>query len=168
VDRARHEFFAGSRFPVDEHRRVAGRDLRHASQNFLQRGRRSDNLLEHRRLVDFFSKSDVFLFQSLLSSLPVFNIGTRPVPSRDLPFVVAHRVEANLKPSIASVTLAYAHLHLVSRTGRRSTIGMRVEAIDVFRMNRKTRGSLLPPFEADAEVFERGTIHIETLTRGSE
>src|SRR5258708_38247793 len=61
--------------------------------------------------------------------------------------------------------LAYAGLHCVRHACRRRTIGMRVEAIDVFGMNRQTRPSLPPLVEADAEVFERGGIQIETLTR---
>src|SRR5258705_11863703 len=62
----------------------------------------------------------------------------------------------------------YALLVYERHTCRRRTIGMRVEAIYVFGMNRQTRASLPPLVEADAEVFHRGVIQIETLTRGPE
>src|SRR5258705_12439844 len=62
----------------------------------------------------------------------------------------------------------YALLVYERHTCRRRTIGMRVEAIYVFGMNRQSRASVPPLVEADAEVFERGVIQIETLTRGPE
>src|SRR4029077_5687687 len=49
----------------DEHRRIRRRDSRHPGQDGSERLRRADELLEHRRLVDFFAKGEVLRAHSM-------------------------------------------------------------------------------------------------------
>src|ERR1700731_3306800 len=99
----RHEFLAGTDFAADQNRRIAAGDLGHSRQDRGERGRGADNLFEHRGLVDFLSKRNVFLLQSLLGSLAILDIGTREVPPHELSVVVAKRVGTNQEPTIGSV-----------------------------------------------------------------
>src|SRR5258706_6875830 len=109
---SRDELLAGAGLAGDQNRRITAGDLGHSRQDGGQRGRGSDNLFEHRRLVDFLSKRDVFLLQSLLSPLVVVDIGTGDIPMHDLAIVVAHRGVASEEPAIASVTVAATQLQL--------------------------------------------------------
>src|SRR6266576_3896961 len=118
----RDELFAGAGFAGDQNRRIAAGDLRHLRQDGGQRGRAADNLLEHRGLVDFLSKRNVFLLQSLLGSLAILDIGTCDVPANDLTLVVSERVVTNQKPAIRSsaATQALLDLQLVSAACQRT------------------------------------------------
>jgi len=74
----RDEFFTGTRFAANQHRRIAAGDLGHSGQDRGERGRGADNLFEHRGLVDFLSKRNVSccsLSSALLrSSISVYAI----------------------------------------------------------------------------------------------
>ncbi len=65
MDRARNKFLACSGFAGDENTGVSRSDLGHEGKYPLQRGRSSDDLIEQRRLIDFFAQSDVLVFQFL-------------------------------------------------------------------------------------------------------
>src|SRR5579864_8357516 len=108
VDSACDKFLACSRFPRDENRRIARRNFGDAQEYILQSGRGPDNLFKHRGLVDFLAQSGNFLLQFLLSLLAIFDIGTSNIPADDLPLVVAHRIVASQKPTIASIMFAHA------------------------------------------------------------
>ena len=116
VNRPGHEFFPRARLARNEHRRVAPRDLRYAREHRLQRRRGPDDLLEHRRRVNFLPQRDVFLLQSLLGSLAIVNIGQRHIPTHDPSVVVAHRIVARQKPAIASISVAQPRLQFISGT----------------------------------------------------
>src|SRR5471030_2078825 len=102
----RDEFFAGAGLAGDQHGRIATGDLRHLRQDGGQRWRAADNLLEHRRLVDFFSQRHVLLLQPLLGLLAIVNIGAGDIPADDLTLVATYRVVAGQKPTITSITSA--------------------------------------------------------------
>src|SRR6202048_5051491 len=118
----RDKFFASAGFAGDQNRRIAAGDLRHLRRDAGHRAPPADNLFEHRRLVDFFSKRHVFLMQPLFGPLPIVDIGTGDIPADDLALVVAHRVVPRKKPTIGSITLANSHLNYKSATSRGSTI----------------------------------------------
>src|SRR6266850_771168 len=94
-----NKLFACSRFARDKDRRITRCDFGDARENTFQSGRCSNDLFKHRGFVDFFTQSDVFMLQSLLSSLAVFNIGARSIPTRNLSLVVAYRVDTSEKPA---------------------------------------------------------------------
>src|SRR4029077_6620959 len=75
VDSAGDEFLTRAGLSHDQNGGVGGCDSGNPGKNSLQRLRSADNLFEHRGLVDFFPEGDVFMLQSLLSSLTVFDIG---------------------------------------------------------------------------------------------
>src|SRR4030081_1744343 len=104
-----------------ENRRIGWRNLRDAREHGLQSGRGSNDLFEHRRPVDFFAEGDVFVLQSFLSSLPVFDIGTRNMPAQDLS-LVADRVVPSKKPTIVFITPAHSHFDFKRRSARHSTV----------------------------------------------
>src|SRR6266446_3299365 len=164
----RHEFFAGAGFAGDQDRRIAAGDLRHLRQEGSQRGRAADNLFEHRGLVDFLSKRNVFLLQSLLGSLAILDIGICDVPPHELSLVVAKRVGANQEPTIGSVPGPEAHLPLVSGATRERTIDTCLEPLDVVRMNLRSTDSLTPLVESDAAIRERDSVRIQAFGLGSQ
>jgi hypothetical protein len=57
MDRARNNFLACSGFAGDENAGVSRSDFGHEGKYPLQRGRSSDDLIEQRRLIDFFAQS---------------------------------------------------------------------------------------------------------------
>src|SRR5258708_38938352 len=122
VNRSRYEFLPCAGLAGDEHRRVAASDLAHARKSRHQRWRGADNLLEHRRFVDFLSQGDVFLLESLLGGLAIVDIGTGDIPAGDLSLVIANWVGTSQKPAVTSIALAQPQLQLVGRPCRESTI----------------------------------------------
>ena len=74
MDGSGDEFFACTCFTGNQNRRVGRSDFGNSGKDRPQRCRGADNLLEHRSLVDLLAKDDVFLSQSLFSSLAVFNV----------------------------------------------------------------------------------------------
>src|SRR5258708_30441512 len=89
-------------------------------------------------------QSDVFLLQSLLSPLAVFDIGTRNIPAHDLSLVVVHRIVASQMPTIASIMFAHPHLHVVSRAASRSTKPTSLYPFQVIRWRVSARAPLQP------------------------
>src|SRR5262249_23732818 len=71
VDRPRDELLPRSRLSRDEDGRVRRRNPGYARSDRPEAGRRPDDLLEHRRLVDFLTESEGFLVGALLGPLPV-------------------------------------------------------------------------------------------------
>src|ERR1700720_4209406 len=106
MDSASDKLLAGSGLTGNENRRIGWRNLGDAREHRLQRGRGSNDLLEHRGPVDFFAQGDVFLLQFLFRSLAVFDIGTCDVPPHEMSLVVANRVRTSQKPAVGSIALA--------------------------------------------------------------
>src|SRR4029077_2579275 len=145
MDRAGDKLFPCSRLTRNKNRRIGWRNLGDAREHSLQSGRGSNDLLKHRCLVDFFAESDVFLLQFLFSSLAVFDIGTRDIPTPDLSLVIADRVQTSQKPAVSSIALAQPQLQLVGRPCRESTIKIIAVPRSVIRMNERTALRCLSP-----------------------
>src|SRR5882724_8606356 len=165
----RDEFFAGTGFAANQNRRIAAGDLGHSRQDRAERGRGADNLFEHRGLVDFLSKRDVFLFQSLFSSLAVFDISSGNIPTRNLPLFVAQGVVTSQKPAVASITLAKPHFAFKSRASRHRTIPLNLDPFRIIGMTYSANGGFVTPLiKSEAEVVESAAVHKETLAVASE
>src|SRR4029077_18170005 len=106
MNRSRDEFFPRAGLAGDEHRRIADGDLADTRESRHQRGRGADNLLEHRRCVDFLSQGDVFLLESLLGVLAIIDIRTADIPVDDLSLVIANRFGTSKKPAVPPMALA--------------------------------------------------------------
>src|SRR6266853_5440960 len=122
VNRPRDEFLSRAGLAGDEHRRIAASDLAHAREHRRQRWRGADNLLEHRRFVDFLSQGDVFLLESLFGGLAIVDIGTGDIPADGLAPLIANRVGTSQKPAVTSIALSQPQLQLVGQPCRESTI----------------------------------------------
>src|ERR1700719_4511469 len=118
MDSAGDKLLACSGLTGNENRRIGWRNLGDTREHGLQRGRGSNDLLEHRGPVDFFAEGDVFFFQPLLGSLAVVYIGIRNIPTSDVAIVVAPRVEPPQNPAIASVAFANARLYFKGGASR--------------------------------------------------
>src|SRR6266403_95731 len=118
----------------------------------------------------FFSslQSGVFLLQFLLIPLAVFDIGTRDIPAHDLSLVVAHRIVASQKPTIASIMFAQPQLHVVTRAASQSTIPTSLYPLRVIRVNVNAKAPLPPLIKANAEVIEHHAIGVKTFAVGTE
>jgi hypothetical protein len=162
------KLFACSRFPRDENRRIARCNFGDAREYTRQSRGGPDNLFKHRGLVDFLAQSGVFLLQFLLSPLAVFDIGTRNIPAHDLSLVVAHRIVASQKPTIASIMFAQPQLHVVTRAASQSTIPTSLCPFRVIRVNVSGRAPLPPLIKANAEVIEHHAIGVKTFAAGAE
>src|ERR1700726_1259768 len=134
VDHAGKKLFASSSLAHNKDRRIGWRNLGDAREHSLQGRRSSHDLLEHRDLVDFFAKSDVFLLESLLVSFAVIDIRTGNIPTQDLSLVVAHGVVTSQEPAVTSIALAQPQLHLVSRCCRQGTMKIIQISRSVIRM----------------------------------
>src|SRR5260221_7912767 len=165
----RDEFFAGAGFAGDQHRRIAAGDLRHLRQDGGQRGRAADNLFEHRGLVDFLSKRNIFLLQFLFSSLAVFDISSGNIPTRNLPLFVAQGVVTGQKPAVTSIALAKPHFAFKSRAHRHSTIPLNLDPFRIIGMTYSANGGFVTPLiKSEAEVVESAAVHKKTLAVASE
>src|ERR1700730_9311333 len=162
----RHQLFAGAGCAGDQNLRLAAGDLRHLRQDGGQRGRGADNLFEHRGLVDFLSKRNVFLLQSLLGSLAILDIGTCQVPPKELSLVVSDWVVTSQEPAIRSVAATQAHLQLVSGCAYQRTVDVCLDPVEVVRMNFSSIASLTPLVEADAVIGERHSVRVQPLGLG--
>ena len=65
--------------------------------------RSSDDLLEHRCLVDFFAQRDVLVLEPLLGLLAILDIGRGDIPTREASLFIPQRVIAEKKPAILPV-----------------------------------------------------------------
>src|SRR5258707_606446 len=142
MNRSRDEFFPRAGLAGDEHRRIAAGDLAHTRESPHQRRRGADNLLEHRRFVDFLSQSDVFLLESLLGVLAIIDIRTGDIPADDLSLVIANRVGTSQKPAVTPIALAQPQLQLVGRPCREGTIKIISLPRSVIWMNQCRKTSL--------------------------
>src|SRR5258705_4917248 len=169
MNRPRHEFFACAGFAGDQDRRIAAGDLRHVRQDRGQCGRAADNLFEHRGLVDFLSKSHVFLFQSLFSSLAVFDISSGNIRTRNLPLFVVQGVVTSQKPAVSSIALAKPHFAFKSRAHRHSTIPLSLDPFRIIGMTYSANGGFVTPLiKSEAEVVKSTAVHEKTLAVASE
>src|SRR6266851_595269 len=69
MDGAGHKFLTRSGFACDENRGVGGSDLGYTRKYCLQCGRSSDDVLEHRYLIDFFAQSNVLFIELIFQGL---------------------------------------------------------------------------------------------------
>src|SRR6266446_9863240 len=165
----RDELLAGAGFAGNQHRRIAGGNLGHLRQDGGQRGRAADNLFEHRGLVDFLSKRNVFLLQFLFSSLAVFDISSGNIPTRNLPLFVAHGVVTSQKPAVASITFAKPHFAFKSRACRHRTIPLNLDPLRIIGRTYSANGGFVTPLiQSEAEVVESAAVHKKTLAVASE
>src|SRR5258708_35897088 len=162
----RDELFAGAGFAGDQNRRIDAGELRHLRQDGGQRGRAADNLFEHRGLVDFLSKRNVFLLQFILVSLAILDVGTCDVPPNDMTLVVSERAVTHQEPAIRSVAATQAHLQLVSGAAYQRTVDICLDLVDVVRMNFRLIASLTPLAEADAVISVPHSVRIQPLAVG--
>src|SRR6266849_776911 len=112
-------------------------------------------------------QSGVFLLQFLLSPHAVFDIGTRNIPTHDLSLVVAHRIVASQKPTIASIMFAQPQLHVVSRAASQSTIPTSLCPFQVIKVSMSASAPLPPLIKANAEVIEHHAIGVKTFVAGA-
>src|SRR5260370_38341113 len=91
VNRSCDELLSRAGLAADEHRRIAAGDLARAREHPRQRRRGADNLLEHRRSVDFLSQGDVFLLESLPGGLAIADFGPPAIPAEALTWVLRTR-----------------------------------------------------------------------------
>src|SRR5579862_1118441 len=111
---ARNQLFASSCFTRDENSRITRSDFGDAREYALQSRRCSNDLFEHRGLVDFFSQSDVFSAKGVLSLLAILYIRRGKVPTCNLSLFVAQWVETSQEPAITFIMFAKSQLQLVS------------------------------------------------------
>src|SRR6266852_4122248 len=88
MDSACDELLASAGLPRNQNSGIRWSDFGSLGKNSLQRRRSTHNFLEHRGPVDFFPERDVFMLQSLLGPLAIFDIGPGDVPAGNLSLFV--------------------------------------------------------------------------------
>src|SRR5262249_6211712 len=78
--------------------------------------RRPDDLLEHRRLVQFFAESERLLVGALLGPLAIVDVGCRGVPADDASLLVAERRVADEVPQVLAVVTTRPDLAFVGKS----------------------------------------------------
>src|SRR5258707_1554596 len=104
VNGARNQFLARPGLAGDQNAGVGRSYLGYARKYRLQYAGRSDNLLEHRCLIDFFAQRDILVLQYLLSLLAIFDINRRSIPTGDASLLISQRLMAQKKPAILPVS----------------------------------------------------------------
>src|SRR5215813_11856293 len=77
-----------------------------------ERRRVTDDLLEHRGLVDLLTKRQVLALHAFLCPLAILDVRQRRVPADGASLLVAPRIEAHQVPPIASVLRPHPSFHL--------------------------------------------------------
>jgi hypothetical protein len=172
---ARNKLFPGARISRDEDRRIAPRDFRDAREHALQSGGGSDDLLKHRRFVDFFPQGHVFQTEPVFRLLTIFDIRSGDVPTRDLPFFAVQWVVPGQELAIASITLAQPHLQLECCAMRDSASRISGYPLPVIGMNEfgvvagNRALEFLPPLpKSQSKVFEQNAIGVKPFAVRSE
>src|SRR5262249_40546774 len=128
------ELLAGARLAGDQDRRLRRGYLCDAFQDRPDRRRMTDDLLEHRRLVDFLAKSEGFLVGALLGLLPVVDVGSRRIPANDPPLRVEERVVVDEDPPVLPVAPAKPLLVAKGHRTRQRDLPFFAQSIDVLGM----------------------------------
>src|SRR5262249_29669767 len=103
VDGTGDELLPRTRLARDQDRRSRRSHLRDASEHRPDRRGVTDDLLEHRRLVDFLPEREGFLVGALLGPFSVVDVGSGAIPANDPSLVVEERVVVDEKPAIPAV-----------------------------------------------------------------
>ena len=131
----RDEFFPGSGLSVDEHRGIRRSDFGNTREYCLQGRRGSDDLLEHRRFIDFFSKRDILFPDVLFRKLPLMDVDGCRVPSNDVPVLILQRDEACKKPTVLTVFSECPILRLIRDSERHRVPALFPQPFPILRMN---------------------------------
>src|ERR1700722_19806728 len=103
VDGACDKFFARPSLTGDQNGGVCRSDFRYTRKHLFQNGRSSDDFLEHRCFIDFFTQSNILILESLFGLLAILEIRRRDIPTCSVPLFISQRVEAEKKPAILPV-----------------------------------------------------------------
>jgi hypothetical protein len=79
-------------------------------QHGPERGRRADDLLEHRRAIDLFAQREILAQDAVFGALALVDVSPGGIPPDDMAVVVANRVVADQEPAILPVFAAHALL----------------------------------------------------------
>src|SRR5690242_12064353 len=99
--------------------------------------------------------------KSLLSLLPILDIGRGGVPTRDASFFVQHRIKAGQKPPVLPVFSPQPRLDLVGDSTREFARLFARQAFRVLWMNQPAQITGLPLLKSHAVIIERSPIVIQ-------
>src|ERR1700677_756027 len=131
---ASNQFFSGTGFARDQHRRIGGSHFHNAGEHGLQGRRRAHNVLKHEYLIDFLPQRKVFVMHPLLGPLAILDIGPSRVPANNVPLVVAKRIEADKKPAIITVFPKLSLLKFKRLTARERLIALLEQPFHILRV----------------------------------
>src|ERR1700733_203896 len=100
VNGAGNQFLARTGFTGNQDARVSPGDFGYTGEHPLQSGRSSDDLLEHRCLIDFFPQRNVLDLESLLSQLAILDISRGNIPTNDASLFISERIPTGEEPAI--------------------------------------------------------------------
>ena len=137
------------------------------SGEHLSQGRgSSDDLLEHRCLIDFFSQRYVFILESLLGNLAIVDIGGGDVPTAKASLLVPQRAPTGKKPAIGPVLSAQTDFDLVWEAVRDLAYRSAVRPLPIVRMKQRPPVAGPPRFVGETEIVKSGLVSIEPSTLG--
>ncbi len=162
MDGAGDQLLAGSGLAEDEHGRVGAGDARDLIEHALQRRRRSDDLLEHRRAVDLVAQRLVLVAHAQLGALALFDVGAGRVPVHHATFSVAQRVVLNEEPAVLPIVAPRPPFKAERHAARERLLPFVLEPLDVLGMKdqlaRIVVGDLV---DRQAVIVERGAVRGE-------
>ena len=80
---ARDQLLARPGLTQNEHCGIDRSHFRDLLQYLAERFRRTNDFLEHRRVIDFLAQRQIFFLDSLFSLLAVLDVGSCRVPAND-------------------------------------------------------------------------------------
>src|SRR5712671_4888487 len=108
MDGTGNQFLSRSRLTRNQHRRIGWGHFADFRKYPAERLRRSNDGFVHRKTVDLFAQSDVFIVRSLFGLLAILDIGCRRVPTNDFSRFVSQRIVMNQEPTILTIPAAHS------------------------------------------------------------
>src|ERR687891_2267549 len=130
----RNEFLSRSCFTQNENCGIRWGYFGHLQQYLAQRFRRSDNLLEHRRVSDFFAQRNVFVSHPVFGSLAIVDVGSRCIPTHEASLFVAERVVSDEEPTILPILPQRSLFDFKRETACKGRPALLPQPLEILRM----------------------------------
>src|SRR5260370_21452860 len=137
---ASDQLFSRSSFSRNQDGRIGRRNFRHLPQHSPQSFGGANDLLKHRRVLDFLSQRDVFAARSFFVPLAIVDIGSRRIPANDLSGLVQQWVVPNQKPSILAVLPQRSVFEFKRKAACKSGLSLVPYSLYVVRMDDQLTG----------------------------
>src|SRR5438093_4511558 len=134
MNRPSDQFFSCAGFTQKQNGGIGGRHLRHLSEHFAKRIRRTDDVLEHRIPIYLLAQRKILVTCSFFHSDAFMNIGTGGIPANHLSLLIAERVVPNQEPAVLTIFSECAHFGFEWNSAFHRRLSLAAQSFQVVRM----------------------------------